>query len=567
MTAPATATDGARSASSGPSPFRTVWDLLTNVKFALLLVGTALVASMLGVVIPQLPPPMRANPAARDAWLELQRSDFGVLTTPMYRTGLFDVFHSPWFSGLWVVIIVAVTVCTVSRLRPTIRSVQRPPLRVADRYFETAHYRAAANVSLPSAALADRLRAKHYRVLETHSHDGATYLFADRFPWTSYGTFLSHLALLMLLIGGLMTVLVGFDRTLALAETTTAVPVFDEPGPGQIFVKMVDAVRGIDDEGNVVDFRSHLEVSRGGETIACTTTVNDPCSAFGYRLHQAAFFDDVARLRIEGPGGQLLYDDILDFDGETAVVPSFSVTDSSGAVLFDEDLPQMGIDTGSSPGREDDLALAQLAIATRAGDGAVAAFVVSWRQVAGQYVVAIAGAGLDPTRIEPGGMVESSGLRITLDGLVSIPARQVTDLPGSPDGIAIFQMPSGAGGVPYLYVTGIDPVGAVLAPGEEFVNATNFSYFFNGRVEAAGINIRRDPGDTFIWLAVGMAMVGLGITFYVPRRRLWAKVTPNRVLFAGIAERTTRFDRELRKMSDELEESSATPTPAASPPQ
>ncbi|MEZ4480419.1 MAG: cytochrome c biogenesis protein ResB [Dehalococcoidia bacterium] len=348
MTARATAADGARPASPGSSPFKTLWDLLTNVKFALLLVGTALVASMLGVVIPQMPAPMRANPAARDAWLELQRSDFGALTTPMYRTGLFDVFHSPWFSGLWVVIIVAVTVCTVSRLRPTIRSVQRPPLRVPDRYFETAHYRASANVSLPPVAVANRLRAKHYRVLETHSEDGATYLFADRFPWTSYGTFLSHLALLMLLVGGLMTVFVGFDRTLALAETTSGAPVFDTPGPGQIFVKMIDAVRGVDDNGNVVDFRSHLEVTRGGKTITCTATVNDPCSAFGYRLHQAAFFDDVARLRIEGPGGQLLYDDILDFDGETAVVPSFRVTDSAGAVLFDEDLPQMGLDAGSS---------------------------------------------------------------------------------------------------------------------------------------------------------------------------------------------------------------------------
>jgi len=567
MTARATAADGARSTSSGPSPFKTLWDLLTNVKFALLLVGTALVASMLGVVIPQMPAPMRANPAARDAWLELQRSDFGALTTPMYRTGLFDVFHSPWFSGLWVVIIVAVTVCTVSRLRPTIRSVQRPPLRVPDRYFETAHYRASANVSLPPVAVTNRLRARHYRVLQTHTEDGATYLFADRFPWTSYGTFLSHLALLMLLVGGLMTVFVGFDRTLALAETTSGVPVFDTPGPGQIFIKMVDAVRGVDDNGNVVDFRSHLEVTRGGKTITCTATVNDPCSAFGYRLHQAAFFDDVARLRIEGPGGQLLYDDILDFDGETAVVPSFRVTDSAGTVLFDEDLPQMGLDAGSSPGREDDLALAQLAIANRAGDGAVASFVVWWRQVAGQYIVAIAGPGLDPTRIDPGGSVESSGLRITLDHLASIPARQVTDLPGAPDGVAIFQMPSGADGVPYLYATGIDSVGAVLAPGQEFVNTGNFSYVFGGRVEAAGINIRRDPGDTFIWLAVGMAMVGLGITFYVPRRRLWAKVTPNRVLFAGIAERTTRFDRELRKMSDELEASSPVPVPSASPPE
>ena len=74
-----------------------------------------------------------------------------------------------------------------------------------------------------------------------------------------------------------------------------------------------------------------------------------------------------------------------------------------------------------------------------------------------------------------------------------------------------------------------------------------------GRVEASGVSVRRDPGDTFIWLAVGMAIVGLAITFYVPRRRLWVKVTDSRTYLAGVAERTTRFGRELRFMGASLE--------------
>ena len=56
------------------SPFRAIWDLLTNVKFALLLVGTALAACMLGVLIPQMPGPMQDNAAARSAWLLNRRS-------------------------------------------------------------------------------------------------------------------------------------------------------------------------------------------------------------------------------------------------------------------------------------------------------------------------------------------------------------------------------------------------------------------------------------------------------------------------------------------------------------
>ena len=142
MTAKAqTASGGGRAAM--PGSLRVVWALFANVKFALFLVGTATMASMIGVVIPQVPVEMRANPAARSAWMELRREDYGVFTELMDRFDLFDIFRSPWFVALWVVIMVAVTVCTVSRLRPTWRTVQRPPLRVGERYFESARHRAS----------------------------------------------------------------------------------------------------------------------------------------------------------------------------------------------------------------------------------------------------------------------------------------------------------------------------------------------------------------------------------------------------------------------------------------
>lgn len=120
---------------SGLDPLRTTWQLLTNVKFALVLVGLALSAGLIGVVLPQVPGPMRGNPPARSAWLELREQTYGPLTGTMDNLGLFDVFHSAWFNGLWVAIIVSVTVCSVSRFLPTWRSVQRPGRFVADSYF------------------------------------------------------------------------------------------------------------------------------------------------------------------------------------------------------------------------------------------------------------------------------------------------------------------------------------------------------------------------------------------------------------------------------------------------
>ncbi|MBK7725310.1 MAG: cytochrome c biogenesis protein ResB [Dehalococcoidia bacterium] len=263
---------------SGLDPLRTAWQLLTNVKFALFLVGLALVAGLVGTVIPQVPGPMRGNLAARSAWMELRRDTYGPLTGPMDGLQLFDVFHSAWFNGLWLLIIVAVTVCTVSRFRPTWRSVQRPQVRVAEGYFERAHHRAAFTHEGGAAAVEAMLRKRRYKVIRAEERDGTAYLFADRFGWSHYGTFLSHLALLMLLVGALLTTMAGFDRTFVFAEGSPEAAVFDRPGPDQPFIKVNEAYRGLDAEDNVIDYHSLIEVRRGDEVKACKTSVNDPAT-------------------------------------------------------------------------------------------------------------------------------------------------------------------------------------------------------------------------------------------------------------------------------------------------
>jgi cytochrome c biogenesis protein len=537
----------------GLDPFRGAWALLTNVKFALVLLGTACFAGFLGVVIPQMPAPMRGNPAARQAWIELQRTDFGAFTGLMERLQLFEVFYSPWFNGLWILIILSVTVSTVSRFRPTARSVHRPPKSVPDRYFEVAHHRADYAHPGGPVAVEAALRKRRYTVEHTSGGAGATYLFAQRYSWAAYGTFLSHLALLIFLVGGLLTRFAGFDETLALAEGSPGAAVFARPGPGQLFIRMVDAHRGQDAEGNIIDFHSDIEISRGDETVICTTTVNDPCHAFGYKVHQAAFFDDLARIRVKAPDGQVLFSDLIDFDNETAAVPTFRVVNRAGATLFDGVLPQLGTDTGEDSGRGDDVALSTLAFPAEPGSGVIVAFQVGWRVVGSQMRLSIAGPGLaDAYEMAPGDTGTVGDYRISFLGPQAIPAILVNDMPGAQGGLATVQMAANAAGQPYLVVAGLDDGPIALLPGEAVRNTAGYEYTFGGRVDASGLNIRRDPGDTFIWLAVGMAMVGLGITFYVPRRRLWVKVTPSRTYFAGIAEKSTRLGRELRIMGAEL---------------
>lgn len=536
----------------GLDPFKFTWDLLTNVKFALFLVGLALVAGIVGTIIPQVPAPMRDNLAARSAWLELQREEYGSLTATMDRLQLFDIFHSAWFNGLWVVIIVAVTVCTVSRFRPTFRAAQHPQKAVPDSYFERAHHRASFSHDGGAEAVEAMLRKRRYSVERVESRPGATYLFADRFAWSHYGTFLSHLALLMLLIGALLTVFAGFDRTLVIAETRSPAPVFAEAGPNQLFIRMVDAYRGLDEDGNIIDYHSMIEVRRGDETIACKTTVNDPCHAFGYKVHQAAWFNDIAHLRVEAPNGQLLYDDVLDFDSQTAVIPFLRVTNEAGQVVYEQQLPQFASDAGG-PGREDDIALSEMSFPFAPGSEQRAGYLVAWAFDREGMLLTLTGAQIEPVQLRPGEIATAGSFEVEFVEAQAIPAIRVFDMPGAGEGGATVQMLLDAEEQPYLFVSGIEQGDVTTLPVNEPVpNSDGYTYTFRGQLEASGVSVRRDPGDTFIWVAVGMAIVGLAITFYVPRRRLWVKIENGRVQMAGIAEKTARFSREMRQMGAQL---------------
>ena len=64
---------------------------------------------------------------------------------------------------------------------------------------------------------------------------------------------------------------------------------------------------------------------------------------------------------------------------------------------------------------------------------------------------------------------------------------------------------------------------------------------------------KRDPGQGLVWLAFGALIAGLSVTFYLPRRRIWARLDRDGELaLVGRADRSVDFDRELGQLVDDL---------------
>ncbi len=64
---------------------------------------------------------------------------------------------------------------------------------------------------------------------------------------------------------------------------------------------------------------------------------------------------------------------------------------------------------------------------------------------------------------------------------------------------------------------------------------------------------KADPGQGLVWLAFGLLIVGLAITFYLPRRRVWARLAPDgRTGLVWRSDRYVDVEREFGRLLDDL---------------
>ncbi|MFB3093738.1 MAG: cytochrome c biogenesis protein ResB, partial [Dehalococcoidia bacterium] len=318
-------------------PFRATWRLLTNVRWAIGLIAFLVLAGLLGVVVPQIPANVRGDALAEVQWLAVQEGRFGFLTDPMNRLGFFDVFHARWFIYALGLLAVSMAVWSVSYFPSIWRAITRPRKRVGDSYFSGARHRFDYVTPDGGSNLESALRRQRYAV-ERYQEGETTYLFADRFQFAQLATFATHLAVVVLLVGGLVSWLSGFSSGMFIAEGESA-PVFPLTHSDQMQVELVDAVGRFSPEGRALEYSSDLVIYRGGEEVRrCTTTVNTPCSYNGYRFHQAAYFGFGADVRVRDlASGNVVFRETLSLS-DTLPSPHVIVRDSSGDLLLDDTL-------------------------------------------------------------------------------------------------------------------------------------------------------------------------------------------------------------------------------------
>lgn len=548
------------------NPLRVVWRLFTNVRFAIVLLAALVIVSLLGVVLPQLPSNVRGDAVAEADWLRAQEGRYGFVTDAMDKAGLFGIFQARWFAVLMAITVASTGAYVLSRAPGIWAAITRPRKRVPDRYFDVARHRVHATSGIDPLALEGRLRRARYRV-ETFSEPGVTYVFADRFQWAQLGTLLTHIAVIVFILSAVVSRVDAFSSKLFLAEGATE-PVFSAADTRQMQVELLDAKAAFTPDGRPLDYRSQFAVYEHGEAVkTCESTVNSPCTYDGYHFYQSAYFGFGAAVQVRDTvTGNAVYLETLALS-DTWPSPRITIRDSAGQILFDgalvltDNLEAEGVAYSGALVPLPDGRTLTAGLRTPAGGGEVelAVFELSGREGAARLFVREGETG------------EAGGLVVSYLKAGMAPAVLVRDFPlpasagQGATGSAFLQMSNvvfgtgttsegtgagapAAGGPPRLTIAGLGPQALTLEPGKS-ATVEGLEYTFLGQREFSGVTVKRDRSDYVVWIGAVLIVIGLMITFWVPRRRFWAKITATDTWFAGQAASHADYKRELMRMA------------------
>jgi len=495
---------------------RWAWRQLTSMRTALVLLLLLAIAAVPGSIFPQ----RMADPNGVVQW-EAENPDlFPVLDAIQ----LFDVYQSPWFSAIYLLLFVSLIGCILPRTKHHAKALRSRPPRTPARLGRLADHRAETLEGADAAAavaLAERqLRAAGYRV-ERYDDErrGTRSVSAERGYLRETGNLLFHAAL----VGVLVTVGVGggfaYTGQRVVVEGTTFVNSLldyssmnrgrwvsdDALTPYAMTLESFDVTYqppGTNGAGQAGDFSANVSVRYpgGGEATEGAVRVNDPLEVGGDSIYLLGN-GYAPTIRITNAEGEVVFHDSVAF------LPQDNNLTSQGVVKVADGMPeQLGmvgffyptvgeLTTGALTSIYGDLLNPVLTLDVYAGDLGIDD-----------------GTPRNVYTLDPTGMDRLTGGDTGVESIELAPGESQ-------------ELPNGWGTIEFVDETpeGFDPALGMTESVKRF----------------ASLQIHHDASAVWVLVFAVLAVLGLLTALFVPRRRVWVKATEDgdavRIEYAGLA--------------------------------
>ena len=466
---------------------RWAWRQLTSMRTALVLLLLLAVAAIPGSLIPQ----RSSDP---NGVIQFDKTNPGWMWA-VDLLQLHDVFGSVWFSAIYLLLFASLIGCVIPRIRHHLTALLAPPPATPRNLSRLpAHTRRVLPDTPPGAVLdaAEKaLRRQRYRTRRVRGDDGRDSVAAERGYLRETGNLLFHVALLAVLVvvgvgGGFRftgqrvlvegqtfaSTRIAYDSfTAGRFITDTQIPAFSLTLDRFRVDYVLDNVNAL---GMPKTFDAQVTTTTGGTRQASSIRVNEPLPVAGTDIYLLGN-GYAPTLTVRNPAGKIVFRDTVPF------LPQDANLTSLGIVKVPDGLAEQ-------------VGLVGMLYPTRATT-ASGAFASSYPDL------------LDPVvtfNVYVGDLGLNTGVPVSV---YALDTSTLTQIAGRGTPTPALQL------VPGTPVPLPDELGSIeLGPIPRF----------------ASLEIAADPTQTPTLIAAVVAMAGLALSLFVPRRRLWVRATTGR---------------------------------------
>lgn len=465
------------------------WRQLTSMRTALILLFLLAVAAIPGSIVPQ----RSIDPVKMDRFI----SDNPALGGFFDKIGLFNVFTTPWFSAIYLLLCISLIGCIIPRARIHLRAMRSQPPAAPSRFSRMPQSREFATdqqieVDQTAHDIAQKLRRNWWRVSVATSDQAqrgvapgsnTASISAEKGYLRETGNLVFHLALLTLLLsvalGGLFgwrgqTVMVVGD---SFSNTATQYDSFsagrfvnsEQLPPFTMTLDKFDVTyqREGDQRGAPRSFDALVSVTPepGAPSTQQQIDVNHPLAISGAKVYLIGN-GYAPVIEVRDAHGELIY------EAPTVFLPSDSNFTSRGVVKMPDNSPQLGIQSIFLPTTTVDPQRGP--ISTFPATDSPALFLSAWQ----------GNLGLDNGFAQSVYELDTSKMQ-----RVGVRAIRVGET---------WKLPNDLGSV-------------------KFVGIKRFASF----------DVAHDPGQTPALISAIFMLAGLMLSLFIPRRRVWVRISDN----------------------------------------
>ena len=454
------------------------WRQLTSMRTALVLLFLLTLAALPGSLVPQ-----RSVDPARVAQFIDENQKLSALYEPL---SLFDVYSSPWFAAIYLLLAVSLCGCVLPRSRSHWSAVRARPPAAPRNLDRLPVHRSWTTDEDPGTVLAAARAVLHGDRFRVDSRDDS--VSAESGHWRETGNLVFHLALLLLLVGVAAGSLFGFRANVLVVEGrgfSNSVTAYDTFTGGAAF-----------DDGSLTPFTVTLDdlAVRYQQTGDQRGAPRDFRASVTYTTEPEAPRRR-ALLRVNHP---LVVDGTKVFLLGNGYAPVFTVRDASGTEVFSGPVPFLSRDRNM------------------ASTGVVKVPGAQPEQLGFEGVflpTAVLDRRLGPVSVFPGLRLPRAVLSAWTGDLGIDDGRPESVYSLDTSGMDRFTGANGA------------PLAQSLAPGATMELPDGSSITLDGVRRWAALQVARNPGTRPALVASMLALAGLMLSLFVRRRRVWVRAT------------------------------------------